>query len=258
MATGSTKGFSRDRTQAYASLRQRAHAHKHAFEERDSARLLGVESGNGGLSGVDSITASVMPAWVETQEQITTDIAIIKQKLGELSRIHKKATLPTFDDAGDGNEQVIEVMTREITSLFRRAEQRLKSLRSRGASADGGEKVVTNVQQSLAAELQKLSQDFRKQQKTYLNRLRKQQEVVSTGSAAFGGNFSLLGDDDDGGDFDAGFTESQILKSKENESMVLEREKDIAAIVRSVEELATVRATDAAITRLHSAFASWC
>lgn len=128
---------------------------------------------------------------------------------------------------------MIEVMTREITQLFRKAERKLKSLSQFQTTKDGA-RLITNVQQSIAAELQKLSQEFRKQQKGYLQRLRKQQEVVSL-SPTFGG--SLL---DDGGDYNSGFTESQILKSRESENLVAEREKDIQSIVRSVEELATI------------------
>jgi len=136
MASGqslSTRGFSRDRTATFASIRQREHVHKHSFvDERDSARLLGAEAGgNGfsdGLSGVDAVTASVAPAWVDTQEEIRTDMAIIKDKMGELTRIHKTALKPTFDDTGDSAQQMIEVMTREITQHFRKAERKLKSL----------------------------------------------------------------------------------------------------------------------------------
>jgi len=205
---------------------------------RDSALLLGAENGGNaysdGLSGVDAVSASVAPAWVDTQEELTTDMAIIKQKMGELTRIHKTALKPTFDDSGDSAQQMIEVMTREITQHFRKAERKLKSL-SQFQSSQDNSRLITNVQQSIAAELQKLSQEFRKQQKGYLQRLRKQQEVTAL-SPTFGGP-SLL---DDTGDYDAGFTESQILKSRESENLVAEREKDIQAIVRSVEELATI------------------
>ena len=149
-------------------------------------------------------------------------------------RIHKTALKPTFDDSGESAQQVIEVMTREITQLFRKAERKLKSLSQHQSSVENS-RLIVNVQQSIAAELQKLSQEFRKQQKGYLQRLRKQQEVVAL-SPTFGGP-SLL---DDGGDYDAGFTESQILKSRESENLVVEREKDIQNIVRSVEELATI------------------
>lgn len=183
---------------------------------------------------MDAVTASVAPAWVDTQEEITTDMAIIKQKMGDLSSIHKEALKPSFDDTGDSAQQMIEVMTREITQHFRKAERKLKSLNQTQTSADNS-RLIRNVQQSIAAELQKLSQEFRKQQKGYLQRLRKQQEVVAL-SPTFGGP-SLL---DDNGDFDSGFTESQILKSRESENLVVEREKDIQTIVRSVEELATI------------------
>ena len=182
---------------------------------------------------MDAVSASVAPAWVDTQEEITTDMAIIKDKMRELTRIHKTALKPTFDDTGDSAQQMIEVMTREITQHFRKAERKLKNLAAH--SNNENSRLIKNVQQSIAAELQTLSQDFRKQQKGYLQRLRKQQEVVSL-SPTFGGP-SLLDDD---GNYDAGFTESQILKSRESENLVVEREKDIQAIVRSVEELATI------------------
>merc|ERR1711977_108595 len=155
--------------------------------------------------------------------------------MGELTRIHKTALKPTFDDSGDNAQQMIEVMTREITALFRKAERKLKSLSQYQSPSSDNSRLIRNVQQSIAAELQKLSQEFRKQQKGYLQRLRKQQEVVAL-SPTFGGP-SLL---DDNGDFDSGFTESQILKSRESENLVVEREKDIQTIVRSVEELATI------------------
>merc|ERR1712072_1169233 len=128
---------------------------------------------------------------------------------------------------------MIEVMTREITQDFRKAERKLKSLAAQSNAENS--RLIKNVQQSIAAELQTLSQDFRKQQKGYLQRLRKQQEVTAL-SPTFGGP-SLL---DDNGDFDSGFTESQILKSRESENLVVEREKDIQTIVCSVEELATI------------------
>jgi len=191
------------------------------------------------LSGVDAVSASVLPTWVDVQQQVNSDMAVIKDKMGELSRIHKKATLPTFDDASDNSEQMVDIITREITQMFRKAQQRLKSLQLGVRSGDEtNANVVKNVQQSLAAELQKLSQDFRKQQKGYLQTLRKQQEVISE-SPGFGGSpggGSLMDD----GEYDPGFTESQILKSREQETLVAERDKDIQKILKSVEELATI------------------
>ena len=69
--------------------------------------------------------------------------------------------------------------------------------------------VKQNVQRTLAIELQKLSVAFRKQQKAYLNKLRK--------SSAASSSFSLLDDAGPSGrsggdeDYDPGFSEIQVL-----------------------------------------------
>ena len=72
--------------------------------------------------------------------------------------------------------------------------------------------VKLNVQRTLAIELQRLSVQFRKQQKAYLNRLRQK-----NGPSASGASFSVL--DDTAGtsgrealdpDYDPGFNEIQV------------------------------------------------
>lgn len=72
--------------------------------------------------------------------------------------------------------------------------------------------VKLNVQRTLAIELQRLSVQFRKQQKAYLNRLRQK-----SGPSASGASFSVL--DDTAGtsgrealdpEYDPGFNEIQV------------------------------------------------
>jgi hypothetical protein len=72
--------------------------------------------------------------------------------------------------------------------------------------ADCLPQVKQNVQRTLAIELQKLSVRFRKQQKTYLNKLRKNNASSSS--------FSLLDEPGTSGrdeDFDPGFSEIQVM-----------------------------------------------
>lgn len=72
----------------------------------------------------------------------------------------------------------------------------------------GRMQVKHNVQRTLAIELQKLSVQFRKQQKAYLNKIRQQ------GSAGSSGNFWALDDDRPGQkgaeDYDPGFSDVQV------------------------------------------------
>lgn len=78
--------------------------------------------------------------------------------------------------------------------------------------------VKLNVQRTLAIELQRLSVQFRKQQKAYLNRLRQK-----NGPSASGASFSVL--DDTAGtsgrealdpEYDPGFNEIQVLVGPES------------------------------------------
>lgn len=61
-----------------------------------------------------------------------------------------------------------KVLTQEVTRLFKKAEQRLRTLTEGSTGSTEEEKVRKNVLVAWAAELQKLSMDFRKQQKDYL------------------------------------------------------------------------------------------
>jgi hypothetical protein len=67
-----------------------------------------------------------------------------------------------------------------------------------------GLQVKRNVQRTLATELQKLSVQFRKQQKQHLNQLRQQKEGV-------GGSWLDTGPSGDAGDeYDPGFSDIQV------------------------------------------------
>eukprot|EP00232_Nephroselmis_pyriformis_P020882 CAMPEP_0182864874 /NCGR_PEP_ID=MMETSP0034_2-20130328/7395_1 /TAXON_ID=156128 /ORGANISM="Nephroselmis pyriformis, Strain CCMP717" /LENGTH=177 /DNA_ID=CAMNT_0024997147 /DNA_START=129 /DNA_END=659 /DNA_ORIENTATION=+ len=176
----STMGMSRNRTQAFVKYRDAARAHTRplgagmgdgdASREASSSRLLA-----GAVSS--AIGASLPPGWVDVTQAVGMDIASIKSKVVELAKCHARALLTTFDDVGKEETQV-EVLTLEVTRLFRRAEQKLKALsewRDRAATPEDA-KMVTNAQRSLAGELQALSIDFRKQQKMFLQKIQKQRE----------------------------------------------------------------------------------
>lgn len=69
------------------------------------------------------------------------------------------------------------------------------------------------MQRTLAVELQRLSVQFRKQQKAYLNRIRSKDGGGGAGGA--GSSFDLLdeggrGRGQEGGDYDPGFSSTQV------------------------------------------------
>ena len=136
-----------------------------------SSSSMGLGHGEEG-SGLEGLSATLPPAWVDFSEEVSADINRIKNKLKELAAAHHKALLPNFDDMGnDKDDHVVEIVTQDITRLFKRCEARLRALNdARGAQQETV--IIKNVQRKLATELQKLSQEFRKMQKDYLQRLK--------------------------------------------------------------------------------------
>ena len=70
----------------------------------------------------------------------------------------------------------------------------------------GGAQVMLNVQRTLAIELQKLSVQFRKQQKAYLTRLRKAEGGGPSGLSVLDGTGERPADEE----YDPGFSEIQV------------------------------------------------
>lgn len=223
--------------------------------EAASTRLLEAAIGSSGSmgaggdegAGLAGLSASLLPAWVDFSEEVAADISRIKEKMKELGAAHAKALLPNFDDVGNGDDHVVEVVTQEITRLFKRCESRLQKLGGPERSAPEDEKVVKNVQRKLATELQRLSQQFRKMQKEYLQRLKQQQDRGPGGAgvddvfgpgmgSGLGGGGGGFGDDD----YDPGFTDMQMQRVDRSEAMSFERDQEVMKILESVNDLANV------------------
>ena len=182
-----TDKFIRFRDQArgnygFATNRQSEAASTRLLEAAlGSSSSMGLGQGDEG-SGLEGLSATLPPAWVDFSEEVSADVNRIKGKLKELAAAHHKALLPNFDDMGnDKDDHVVEIVTQDITRLFKRCETRLRALNdARGGAHETV--IIKNVQRKLATELQKLSQEFRKMQKDYLQRL-KQQEGRGPGAS---------------------------------------------------------------------------
>jgi len=217
--------------------------------EKASARLLdaaigsssGVPSDGARGGGIAGMSSTLPPAWVDLSEEASADIAAIKDKLRGLSSAHAKALLPTFDDVGGAEDHVVEVVTNEITRLFKRCEGRLRRLGERAADgADAEEtRVVKNVQTKLATEAHRLSVVFRKTQKEYLQRLQ-QQEGRGPGGAGVDDIFANAGARAEHDDVDPGFSAQQMRRVDRVEAHSYERDREVMHILQSVNDLAGV------------------
>lgn len=92
----------------------------------------------------------------------------------------------SFDDATEAAlDAEIEGKTREATRLFRNCETSLKRIASRADDdlSDSERTIRANIQRSMAMRIQNLNSDFRKSQREYLTRLKRQKE--GTADATF-------------------------------------------------------------------------
>lgn len=100
--------------------------------------LNNAELGQAGAAGL------LPPQYVDFKEQIRTEMFTIKQKMNELRSSHGKATLTSFDDT-NSSEVEIEVLTQDITRLFRKCEVRLQRFGDTGSVSEADEKVCCSA-----------------------------------------------------------------------------------------------------------------
>lgn len=247
----------RNLTGKFENLRQSAKRKSRAradFHDTDSPSLGADDSGNRtllepGQKGMSDSAADVRaglehalpPEWVEIVETIQKDVKSIRDNLGHLEKLHDLRLKVSFDKDESEQERDIEVLTQAITMTLKKCEGNLKRIatigNAKGTNLPQQERVVRlNVMRNLGAELHTLSQVFRKSQKTFLGRLRGQDEI---------GNDVFKGDDsknpitmDEA--LDRGLTDAQMQVLREQERQADDRQKEIIHIAQSINELAQI------------------
>mmetsp|Transcript_22728 Transcript_22728/g.37998 ORF Transcript_22728/g.37998 Transcript_22728/m.37998 type:complete len:301 (-) Transcript_22728:177-1079(-) len=228
MSVGATRNISatflkyRDQARSASKLNS---AFRVNHLEGEESRLVEIRSSTFG-------GASLPPSWVDDSEEVAADMKKIKAKMADLTKLHGRSLLVTFDDCND-DETSIEIMTQEVTRLFKRVEQRLRKLTEGSSPSSDEEKVRKNILIAWATELQKLSVDFRKQQKGYLQKVQAQQAPGTSGIML---DFDSKNEDE----FDMGFSASQLIQVTTSDSLAKERDQEVMNIVQAVNDLAQV------------------
>lgn len=186
------------------------------------------------------------PYWVDSVGEVRKLTAEIKSRIKILNQQHKNRLLVRFDNSEVTKDKEIEMLTMEITDMFRQAEQKIK----RGLFHHDGQEfrsttsadflVKQNIKKQLAQELQELSSSFRKTQKAYLQQLRSQKGEGGDINDILGLNAPssmpqptttfLAGDQH--------MLLREVLDDETTE--VVERDMEIQQIAKSIHELASI------------------
>ena len=158
----------------------------------------------------------------------------------ELEATHNKR-LRVFTDSEEAKlESEIEIITGQITSLFRKTERNLKRIFSAQLQKGTHDDTIRkNIQRSMAKQLQDYSFDFRRMQKAYIEKL-KGKKLGSEGDGFGFGESNSSDSNNNSEGVDTGFNDMQLEMLRNYETDINQRDKEIAAFAKSIGELATI------------------
>lgn len=196
-----------------------------------------------------SIKDQLPPLWVDLVEQVETNIEKIHEKQDILSKLHDDRVKDIFGKAEEKNEKDIDTITTQITTLFREAENILVKIDKSDldtltsddtATADSDIKLRKNIQRALATKLHEESNIFRKNQRSYLCKLKAQKNGTTEEQewAYLNENEQQQNNKEVGTGQDLTLEQVEFIDVTSN--LVEERDQEITAIAQSIEELATI------------------
>lgn len=248
-------GTVRDRTQQFVSYREKGKKFSSASVYNESTRLLSQHDASQftDLEGRPSTTGQASPSTststvrddptMTLRQDLQQKMNSIRGLMEDIRVLHGKASLNTFDDTRN-DEVAVELATEQITSLFRSCEKALVACNASGANRTNGHQsrvertIQNNLQKTLALELQKLSLEFRKQQKSYLVRLRERDGRNSAAASALGALDEEGGRGNDG--TDSWLSEMQQMAVDNSAALAQERDREVVKIVGSIHDLGVI------------------
>ena len=212
----------------------------HAEEDDDTIALVGKKHSKELKASYVKTTFFVELS--NLSNNIRYETSKIEEKIEELAVRHERhLTRPTLDDTFD-EEQAIEVFTEEITHLFHKCNETIKTLgKYRYRCNDQEKQMLKNAISSYAADLQQLSLDFRKQQGQYLKKLKARDERSHQFFTS--SNTAIMVEEDDISDdfFEKGYSGNQLsVAVKQNTMNIEKREEEIRSVVQSITDLSEI------------------
>nr|SVE70596.1 EOG090X0AQP [Daphnia similis] len=231
-------------TEIFILMRNNAIQSRNFYSEQisDTDALVHRELDAGGKSHATHV--KMPPDWTDSLEEAQYTLTKIQTRLKELSALQNKHLLkPTFDDSMN-EEQQIDVFTKDITKMFTTCHNCIKRIQYNSTSPSLGPaetNLAKNVVTSLVTTLQNLSNTFRSDQNTYLNKIKSREE---RSQQFFGGASKEWNYDDwtttSQTETPRVMSQQQLLLNEENSSFVEQREKEIQNVVRSIYELNSI------------------
>jgi len=201
----------------------------------DDARVSLLRREEEGLAG------SPAPSWTGKVEGLNYQMTRAEGKVAELDSMHTKHLSRPSMEESDVEENAIQKLTGEITTLFAAAQKQLVVLRTTSRGLRGREKVmVDNIVTALVSRLQGITERFRASQGNYLRRVEAREKRSSQYFSSFQGEEE---EEDDGLVLEAasgGWGQQDMMMMEDHDRLIRKRENEIHHIVQSIQDLNTI------------------
>ncbi|BFU20766.1 syntaxin putative [Entamoeba histolytica] len=176
-------------------------------------------------NSVQTVTISEPLTWAQTADEIKNKSKDIVYKINDLSRLQKKYLSIDLDDYESIGKEV-DMKTNEIKLNLKQLQNEV--IKFNRFKEEDNPTLIQNVQTNLAEEVNKVAEQFKSQNKSYLLKLKQR-------TKKFDDCFTTEGEE---GVYSFGFDEKQLNMLSESEEMVDQRVAEIKKIAKTVQELA--------------------
>jgi syntaxin 16 len=201
----------------------------------DSDTLLEPEDLESGSRGQEAPP----PIWMKIVDGVNAQIAQLEAEVRQLAKAHEEQLRPGgegfFDNVNDGDTKV-ERLNNNISKLFHKCNDQVKMLSNPQLGNDADLKIRKQVQIALAGKLQRLSTQFRKKHKHYLQKVQERKRKTDD----LDDSWKFAADDDDDDDGGQSWSEQQMQEIDLMGEMIDERDKEIQKIVTAISELSAI------------------
>lgn len=261
----------RDRTGLFLRYREDARAlHKRPLPANESRRSdIEAEDSESLHEGVRDMSPSITrggmePEWVFTHNDLKGDLSELEKMLEQLASLYAQHLLPSFVDADTSHlEHEIRIRSHRLTDMLHSVEQKVRAISKSQPPTDESidsrndtERIIRrNLQKRFATPLQALSMNFRKRQKSYLEKLKQVRESngdndrlvsvplhdVKTQAPNDSNGFGEYSRDVDvNGERSDAFSEVQLLAVENASALAEERRRELNRVASNINDLATI------------------
>jgi syntaxin 16 len=162
--------------------------------------------------------------------------------VAQLKKLHQANATVRFGEVNGTEEKQIEILTKQIQELFAGAVKSTNSITFGEVLTGQLDKMKKNLKSQLATELNQLSNEFRADQRSYIQKLREIKEKRNKIGVNYEGDDLTLEErrqleslQDQV--FQRGFTDEQMAQVLSNQREILERDRELQTVLQSIVEL---------------------